>query len=184
MSVDPQPAPPETGTLTLTVRPLRWQMNYADQTEDIRAAISFLAGEPGVDRERIGIMGSSYGGGLVTWIAGHDPRVRCVVAQVPGLGGARSAAAEQRMYDLHTAQARGETEPVPVETGKLGGKMARYDQMRANPAKSIGYSAVEAAGRITAPSLFVVAENEELSDNDAVRRVHEGINARGPPTTS
>jgi dienelactone hydrolase len=182
MSVDPQPAPPETGTLTLTVRPLRWQMNYADQTEDIRAAISFLAGEPGVDRERIGIMGSSYGGGLVTWIAGHDPRVRCVVAQVPGLGGARSAAAEQRMYDLHTAQARGETEPVPVETGKLGGKMARYDQMRANPAKSIGYSAVEAAGRITAPSLFVVAENEELSDNDAVRRVHEGIKARGVPT--
>ena len=181
MAVDPQPAPSETGTVTLTVRPLRWQMNYTDQTEDIRAAISFLVGEPGVDPERIGIMGSSYGGGLVTWVAGHDPRVRCVVAQVPGLGG-RGPAAEKRMYELHAAQARGETEPVPVETGRLGGKMARYEQMRANPAKSIGYSAVEAAGRITAPALFVVAENEELSDNESVRRVHEGIKARGVAT--
>ncbi|NDC54738.1 MAG: hypothetical protein EBZ74_10770, partial [Planctomycetia bacterium] len=119
MAVDPQPAPSETGEMTIRVRPLRWQMNYTDQTEDIRAAISFLAGEPDVDPDRIGIMGSSYGGGLVTWVAGHDPRVKCVVAQVSGLGGARAAAAEKRMYDLHRAQARGETEPVPIETGKL-----------------------------------------------------------------
>jgi len=182
MAVDPQPAPSETGEMTIRVRPLRWQMNYTDQTEDIRAAISFLAGEPDVDSNRIGIMGSSYGGGLVTWVAGHDPRVKCVVAQVPGLGGARPAAAEKRMYELHMKQARGETEPVPIETGKLGGKMARYDQMRVNPAKNIAFSAAEAAARLAVPALFVVAENEELSDNETVRRVHEGIKARGVPT--
>jgi len=69
MAVDTQPKPDETGQLTTKVRALRWQMNYTDQTEDIGAAISFLAGEPGVDPERIGILGSSYGGGLVTWMA-------------------------------------------------------------------------------------------------------------------
>lgn len=181
MAVKPQSRPDENGEMTIRVRALRWQMNYADQTVDIRAAISFLAGELAVDPERIGIMGSSYGGGLVTWVAGNDPRVKCVVAQVPGLGGGRGPAAEQRMYRLHTRQARGETEPVPLETGRMQGQMARYEHMRVNPAKSIGYSAVEAAGKITAPILFVVAENEELSNNETVERVYESILKRGVP---
>ncbi|MCX7827001.1 MAG: prolyl oligopeptidase family serine peptidase, partial [Verrucomicrobiae bacterium] len=114
-------------------------MDFADQVADIRAAISFLAGEPNVDPQRIGIIGTSYGGGLVTWVAGNDPRVKCVAAQVAGMGGGRGPAAEQRAYELWTKQARGETEPVPFETGKLGGKMERYEHMRSNPVKSIGY---------------------------------------------
>jgi len=182
MAVDTQPKPDETGQLTTKVRALRWQMNYTDQTEDIGAAISFLAGEPGVDPERIGILGSSYGGGLVTWMAGTDPRVKCVVAQVPGLGGVRNASVRKRVDDLRTKQARGETEPVPIETGKLGGKLERYDQMRVNPAKNVGYDVAGAARNISIPALFVVAENEELSDNETVRKVHEEIKARAIPT--
>jgi hypothetical protein len=182
MTVGAQPKPDENGEMTVRVKALRWQMNYTDQTEDIRAAISFLAGEPAVDASRIGIMGSSYGGGLVTWVAGNDPRVKCVVAQVPGLGPPPSPARIDRIHRLHSRQARGETEPVPIETGKLGGKMARFEDMRINPAKNIGFSAVEAAGRIQVPVLFVVAENEELGDNDNARRVHEGIQGRGVPS--
>lgn len=182
MSVEKQPKADAGGEVTLKVRPLRWQMNYTDQTEDIRAAISFLAGEPGVDFERIGIMGSSYGGGLVTWVAGNDPRVKCVVAQVPGLGAAKSPAADRRMFQLHSQQARGETEPVPIETGKLGGKLERYDQMRSNPAKNIGFSSVDAATKISIPALFVVAENEELSNNNNVLKVHQELKARSIPT--
>jgi dipeptidyl aminopeptidase/acylaminoacyl peptidase len=182
MAVEKQPVPDEKGEMTIKVKALRWQMNYTDQTEDIRAAISFLSGEPAVDANRIGIMGSSYGGGLVTWVAGNDPRVKCVVAQVPGLGRTSLPEMLERLYRLHAQQARGETEPVPVETGKLGGKMARFENMRINPAKNIGFSAVDAAEKIGVPALFVVAENEELGDNDAVRRVHEGIKGRGVPS--
>jgi dipeptidyl aminopeptidase/acylaminoacyl peptidase len=158
------------------------QMNYAYQTEDIRAAISFVAGEPNVDKERIGLWGSSYGGGLVTWVAGNDPRVKCVAAQVPGMGGARAPAAMKYAYDLATKQARGETEPVPIETGKMGGKMATYDQMRVNPVKNIGFSALDAAAKISAPALFVIAENEELSSNDTVESVHQALVERGVPS--
>ncbi|NJM55797.1 MAG: hypothetical protein HC841_07830 [Verrucomicrobiae bacterium] len=50
MAVGPQPKPDAKNELTIPVKALRWQMNYTDQTEDIRAAISFVAGEPGVDR--------------------------------------------------------------------------------------------------------------------------------------
>ena len=181
MAVDPQPKPDEKNELTLKVKALRWQMNHTDQTEDIRAAISFAAGEPAVDKDRIGIWGSSYGGGLVTWTAGNDPRVKCVAAQVPGMA-ARGPAAVKSAYDLATKQARGETEPVPIETGKLGGKMATYAQMRVNPAKSLGFSALEAAAKISVPAIFVVAENEELSSNATVESVHKALTERGVPS--
>ena len=70
-------------------------------------------------------------------------------------------------YELSVKQARGETEPVPFDTGKLGGKMATYAQMRVNPAKGLGYSPVEAAAKILSPTLILVAENEELMSNAA-----------------
>lgn len=181
MATEQQPKPDANNEMTVKVKALRWQMNYAYQTEDIRAAISFVAGEPNVDKERIGLWGSSYGGGLVTWVAGNDPRVKCVAAQVPGMGGAKRPAAMQYAYDLATQQARGETEPVPIETGKMGGKMATYDQMRVNPVKNIGFSALDAAAKISAPALFVVAENEELSSNDTVESVHKALLERNVP---
>jgi dipeptidyl aminopeptidase/acylaminoacyl peptidase len=161
LALEPEPKPDEKGEMTIRVRALRWQMNYADQTEDIRAAISFVAREPAVDPARIGIFGTSFGGGLVTWVAGNDPRVKCVVAQVPGMGGGRPADA----YRLHEEQAHGETEPVPYETGKFTGKMARYEQMRVNPARSIGFSCFDAAQKISAPTLIVDAEKEDLFDS-------------------
>jgi dienelactone hydrolase/Ca2+-binding EF-hand superfamily protein len=182
MAAEPQPKPDEKGELTIKVKALRWQMNYTDQTEDIRAAISFLVGEPSVDPQRIGIMGSSYGGGLVTYMAGTDPRVKCVVAQVPGLGGANRDRALAAAFRLHTQQARGEVEPVPLETGKMTGKMEKYSNMRTNAAKSIGFSALEAAAKINVPALFVVAENEELSNNDIVAEAQKQIAARGVPS--
>ncbi|MEO6787268.1 MAG: CocE/NonD family hydrolase, partial [Chthoniobacteraceae bacterium] len=154
MMTEPMPMPDAKGEVTVKAKPIRWQMDLADQTLDIRCALSFLAGEPCVDADRIGIFGTSYGGGLVAWVAGNDPRVKCVVAQVPGMGGGRGPAAAKYAQELAVKQARGETEPVPIETGKLGGKMAAYGQMRANPAKGIGYSPVEAAAKITAPTMI------------------------------
>ncbi len=179
LPVEPLPKPDGKGEVTVKVRVVRWQMDFADQTQDIRAAISFVSGEPGIDPERIGIMGTSYGGGLVTWVAAHDPRVKCVVAQVPGMRGERGPLAEQREHQLLTKQARGETEPVPFETGKPTGAMARYGQIRYNPAKGIGFNPVEAAAKIKAPMLLVLAEKEELLDNKKNGvKVYETIKAK------
>ena len=182
MAVASQPKPDENNEMTIKVKALRWQMNYTDQTEDIRAAISFVAGEPNVNKDLIGLWGSSYGGGLVSWMAGNDLRVKCVAAQVPGMG--RSAPqAQAYAYDLHTKQTRGDTESVPIETGKMTGKMAAYSNMRVNPAKNIGFSALDAAARIPCPAIFVVAENEELGSNETVERVQQKLVKRGVPSS-
>ncbi len=174
-----QPRPDADGNVEVKARAVRWQMDFADQAMDIRAAISFIAGEPQVDKERIGSWGSSYGGGLVTWTAGNDPRVKCTAAQVPGMGAPRTPQVVARTFDYLSKQARGEVEPVPFETGKMTGKMATYTQMRVNPTKGLGYSPAEAAEKISTPILFVVAENEELSSNANVERIAAALKERG-----
>jgi hypothetical protein len=98
------------------------------------------------------------------------------------MGAGPGPAAQKAAYDLATKQARGETEPVPVETGKLTGLLARYTTMRRNPVKSLGFSAAEAAAKITAPSIFVVAEKEEFGGNPAVEAAHNDLVKRGVPS--
>ena len=57
------------------------------QIADWRRAISFLETRPEVDRERIGIWGSSFSGGHALVLAATDRRVKCVVSQVPTISG-------------------------------------------------------------------------------------------------
>ncbi len=55
---------------------------------DTRAALTFLETRPGVDRARLGLYGTSYGGATAIWAAALDTRVRCVVSVV-GVGDGR-----------------------------------------------------------------------------------------------
>ena len=77
-TTDDRPATDKTVRLLLK----RTNLNNVHEVSDFRAAISFLQGEPGIDPDRIGIWGSSNGGGVVTAVAGVDARVKAVVAQV------------------------------------------------------------------------------------------------------
>jgi hypothetical protein len=69
------------------IRIKRTNLNNFRETEDFRAAISYLQTEPGVDPERIGVWGSSNGASVVLMVAALDARVKAVVAQVGGAGG-------------------------------------------------------------------------------------------------
>ncbi len=54
---------------------------------DIRNAITFLQGEPGVDPERIGVWGTGVSGAHVVALAATDARVKAGVAVTPGTVG-------------------------------------------------------------------------------------------------
>lgn len=76
----------------------RQEIDPAAQIEDFRAAISYVRSRSEVDRERIGIWGSSYSGGHALVVAAIDKRVKCVVSQVPTIDG--YVAGQRRMrYD-------------------------------------------------------------------------------------
>ena len=69
------------------VRIRRKRLIPQDQVLDIRNAISYLQGEPNVDRARIGVWGADMAGGHAIMVAATDPRVKAVVAQTPRIEG-------------------------------------------------------------------------------------------------
>ena len=68
----------------------RFEIDPWDQVHDYRDAITYACTRPEVDRERIGIWGSSYSGGHVLVVGAVDRRVKCVVAQVPLASGSKN----------------------------------------------------------------------------------------------
>ncbi|HTU22339.1 MAG TPA: alpha/beta fold hydrolase [Gemmataceae bacterium] len=180
LMLEKMPDPDEKGEVTVKARAIRWQMDFQDQTTDIRNAIAFLSGEPYVDRDRIGLFGTSYGGGLATWMAAYDPRVKCAAVQVPGMGGGRGPKYYEKAYGLMTRQARGETEPIPYEQGAPGGKMAAYAHMRYNIAKDVAFDVIRSAQDVKVPMLIIDAGKEELMDiTKNGGRVAEVLRAKG-----
>jgi dipeptidyl aminopeptidase/acylaminoacyl peptidase len=68
---------------------------------DVQAALTFLGTLPGVDPDRLGIYGTSYGGATVVWVGAIDPRAKCVVSVV-GIGnGARWMRSVRRPDEWH-----------------------------------------------------------------------------------
>lgn len=57
------------------------------QVQDYRDAITFASLQPDIDRERIGVWGTSYSGGHVLPVTALDKRVRAVISQVPFISG-------------------------------------------------------------------------------------------------
>ena len=51
-----------------------------EQVQDSYDGITYLSTVAGVDPERIGIYGTSFGGGVAVWVAAFDPRVKAVVS--------------------------------------------------------------------------------------------------------
>src|SRR3984957_21345811 len=51
-----------------------------EQVEDLGNALDFLASHPAVDPDRIGVIGSSFGGAVAVYAAGTNPRIAAVVS--------------------------------------------------------------------------------------------------------
>lgn len=73
------------------------------QTDDLRAGISFLETRVEVDRDRIGVLGVSFGGGHATYLNAVDHRVRAAAAVSAVADGQvllRSMRREYEWYEL------------------------------------------------------------------------------------
>jgi pimeloyl-ACP methyl ester carboxylesterase len=51
-----------------------------EQVDDLGNALSFLAKHPAVDSNRIGVIGSSFGGAVAVYAGGTDPRIAAVIS--------------------------------------------------------------------------------------------------------
>jgi len=81
---------------TATLRIQRKRLVPSHQIMDIRNAVSWLQGEPGVDRTRIAVWGRDLAAGHAVMVAATDPRIKAIVADapvIPGRGAAPAASA-------------------------------------------------------------------------------------------
>ena len=63
----------------------REEVDHCGQVEDFQNAITLATTLPEIDHARIGLWGTSLGGRNVLAVAALDQRVKCVLAQVPGI---------------------------------------------------------------------------------------------------
>jgi uncharacterized protein len=151
---------------TAKLRIRRKRLIPEDQVLDIRNAISYLQGEPGVDRARIGVWGADMGGGHAIEAAGIDPRIKAVVAQTPIIEGKDAAR---------------KLTPPKADQQAVMIKLARTGEAPSTPAAAAAMSAEETklalaeyhplwfADQIpqTTAVLFIVADKDAKIDNEA-----------------
>jgi dipeptidyl aminopeptidase/acylaminoacyl peptidase len=175
------PKPDENGQVTVKARAIRELVDPLDQQEDIDAAVSYVYGEPMVDQQRIGIWGTSFGGGHVIYRAAHDGRIACVVAQVgsmPDDWTKRDPAGLNAVYKGKSDRARGLVDPAPQGGGSPGG-------LRGTPywERITLFNPGQYADRVRVPTLLIDAEKEHyfnIEENSG--RVHEILKTNGVPT--
>ncbi len=173
--MDEMPKPDKDGYVTVKALAVKQLVDPLDQQEDIDAAITYIEGESIVDNTRIGIWGSSFGGGHVIWRAAKDDRVKCVVAQV----GAMDQMLGLPLDEIHAdkiKRVRGEIMPVPLDADKPEGLIGtpHYERFAV-------FSPVELADQITVPVLIIDAEKEHYFDiKDHGGKVYNIIKDRVP----
>jgi len=136
-----------------------------EQATDTAAVIAWAVGEPEVDAARIGLWGTSLGGGIAFHAMLNDARVKALVAQVAafetrqppgaGLDQVREEAARRAHGQIPYAG------PQPREPGKLHGQRIREKYQAWSPAEDM----TRLAGRTVQPAVLIIdAEKEELMD--------------------
>jgi dienelactone hydrolase len=163
----PSPIKPISGQNQKFTAEVIEQREYVDpleQTTDWFNVINWAMGEPMVDKDRLGLRGSSYSGGHVFYVAALDSRVKAIVSQV-GAFDSRWVVSDKTQQELTyteaTKRAQGEPYPMPraVTVGRLVGAPIRENLMR--------YAPIEQAGKVKDTAvLFIVAEKEELFSNE------------------
>ncbi|NWG45768.1 MAG: acetylxylan esterase [Alphaproteobacteria bacterium] len=149
------------------------------QQTDYRNAISYIQGEPGVDPERIGVWGSSLAGANALAVAGQDARVKVIAVQVPGIGGNPDGTPPTELKGPLLQDAIAE-----ARTGQGAEVWSGYSRLRLHDAET--YRAMRENNTLqwaknigTRPFMVIVAEHEELIDNEKAGKAALAF-AKGP----
>ena len=163
--------------MTARVRIRRKRLIPQQQILDIRNALYYLQGEPGVDRARVGVWGVDMAGGHAVVIAATDARVKAIVAQTPLIEGkdtprqASAPTGELLQADQRRARTGQATAPATARAGvDLETRLALSEY---HPFWYIGQIPEKTAVR------FVIAE-KDLKVNNETNAVAAAKLLKGP----
>jgi uncharacterized protein len=147
------------------VMEVRETVDPQEQALDAATVIAWAVRAPEVDASRIGLWGTSLGGGIAFYTMLNDPRIKAVVAQVAAFETRRSGgdALEQLRTDA-TRRAHGEVPyagPQPRVAGRMHGQRITEKYQAWSPAEDMS----RLAARPVQPAVLIIdAEKEELMD--------------------
>ena len=174
-----------------------------EQAEDIRSALSYLEVQPKVDPERLALIGWSYGGGMVPYVAGVDERVKCSISVVGWGDGEAWMRAVRRHYEwLEFSDRLDQDRKSRVVTGESGlmepgeiltpdpatdelrkgiiSKIPGMENMKRSPyyvstaQKLTEFKPIEVVDRISPRAiLYIVAEKDTITPADNVIDMYE-----------
>jgi hypothetical protein len=135
-----------------------------EQAADAAAVVAWAVAEPEVDADRIGIWGTSFGGGIALYTAINDSRIKVFVGQVGSYEARRTDNAVLELRRDATRRAHGEL-PYPAPkarvAGALHGNMIREKYQLWSPAEELSRLAARPP-RLAV--LLIDAEKDELMD--------------------
>ncbi len=152
----------ETAQVTVKASHVRKVVNPFSMSADVRAALHYLGGEPGVMPDNLGIWGTSMGGALALVSATSDDRIKAYVTQMGPVNYSYNLMQlpAERMRQAETLAARGEIPPYPGPESKGDPRLRGYPDWVALKQ----FEPLAALDRLDAPTLIIDAEDETLFD--------------------
>ena len=154
------PAAEELTVVDIEAEHIRRVINPRSIVEDARAALNYLAGEPGVLSDTLGIWGTSLGGGVALVTAARDHRIKAYVDQV----GAVNFKANLKMITdemvtrWEIQRARGDIASYPGAESVINPALKGYPDW----IYLKRFDSFASAEDLNVPTLIIDAEDEEL----------------------
>lgn len=165
-----------------------------EQVEDAVAALEFVATQvPGVDPARIGLYGTSFGGGIAALAAARSPRPCALMVSVPVLSGSQWMQSVHRWYEFRELRQRALAAIAhKAATGEVA-LCERLDIMAPEPQSLVRYAEktpisletvwhllhhepMEQAHRIRVPVFLFGADDDTVVPCDQTRQFFERVN--------
>jgi polyvinyl alcohol dehydrogenase (cytochrome) len=154
------PAAEELTLVNVEAEHIRRIINPRSIVEDARAALNYLAGEPGVQPNNLGIWGTSLGGGVALVTAARDSRIKAYVDQV----GAVNFRANLKMITdemvtrWEIQRARGDIASYPGAESVIDPALKGYPDW----IYLKRFDSFASAEHLNVPTLIIDAEDEDL----------------------
>jgi hypothetical protein len=133
-------------------------------SEDVRAALNYLGAEPGVMADKLGIWGTSMGGGLALVMAAADDRIKALVSQMGPVNYKYNLKdiPDQKMRHVEAMVARGERPPFPGPEDSPNPQLKGYPDWVAMKR----FDPMSCLDDLTIPTLIIDAGEEALFDTE------------------
>lgn len=171
------------------------------QTDDILSVIRWAKAQPGLDAQRTGLWGTSFGGCHVFAAAANNPDIKCIVSQLAFADGEEVVTG--RMNDEEKAAFRATLDKMAEKQQTTGKEMfvgitrvlsdpeskaffeenrQRYPQMDVKipfltVRETLHYKPAQYAVRVTCPTLVVIAEQDTVNPPEQGRALFDAVGA-------